>query len=350
MLSRVKIQNFKSIGEPGVDLELKPLTFLVGPNGGGKSSILEAIILASTEGTAKTGFISFSDLMEFHFREESNNLNVEVEVSDPISGESASYEYADPPLISSEPTRKIRFNDERNKTDTRNLLREIFFGNVFPIKATRGRIEDRKHPGEPTWVGAEGEHTLDILERIPQAQYRTQRGKIQKWGSIFGVSHVAASHITRSEIEGNYEDNDLKFILNLSVTSSGSKQILPIIVELFWAESESIILIEEPEISLHPQAQIDVMEMFAEAIKEDKQIIATTHGLFMIQAIGYAVQKGWLEREQIAVYHIEKKKDTGTIAKQLPLNDRGYIKGWIPSFTRVERKLVRELLKTLPEE
>ena len=33
MLSRVKIQNFKSIGEPGVDLELKPLTFLVGPNG-----------------------------------------------------------------------------------------------------------------------------------------------------------------------------------------------------------------------------------------------------------------------------------------------------------------------------
>ena len=34
MLSRVKIQNFKSIGEPGVDLEFKPLTLLVGPNGG----------------------------------------------------------------------------------------------------------------------------------------------------------------------------------------------------------------------------------------------------------------------------------------------------------------------------
>ena len=46
MISRVVIKNFKSIGEPGVDLELKPLTLLVGPNGGGKSSILEAVAVA----------------------------------------------------------------------------------------------------------------------------------------------------------------------------------------------------------------------------------------------------------------------------------------------------------------
>ena len=47
MISKVAITNFKSIGDPGVDLELKPLTLLVGPNGGGKSSILEAIAVAS---------------------------------------------------------------------------------------------------------------------------------------------------------------------------------------------------------------------------------------------------------------------------------------------------------------
>ena len=47
MIGRVSIKNFKSIGDPGVDLELKPLTLLVGPNGAGKSSILEAIAVAS---------------------------------------------------------------------------------------------------------------------------------------------------------------------------------------------------------------------------------------------------------------------------------------------------------------
>ncbi|MDA1348727.1 MAG: ATP-binding protein, partial [Chloroflexi bacterium] len=51
MLNKVKIQNFKSIGEPGIELELKPLTFLVGPNGAGKSSTLEAIGVAAQRGT-----------------------------------------------------------------------------------------------------------------------------------------------------------------------------------------------------------------------------------------------------------------------------------------------------------
>ena len=35
MLSRAIIRNFKSIAPGGVDVELKPLTILVGPNGGG---------------------------------------------------------------------------------------------------------------------------------------------------------------------------------------------------------------------------------------------------------------------------------------------------------------------------
>ena len=34
MLTRAIIKNIKGFGEPGVDLELKPLTLPVGPNGG----------------------------------------------------------------------------------------------------------------------------------------------------------------------------------------------------------------------------------------------------------------------------------------------------------------------------
>jgi predicted ATPase len=42
-IQRFKLQNFKSIGPTGVDLEFAPLTILIGPNGAGKTSILEAI-------------------------------------------------------------------------------------------------------------------------------------------------------------------------------------------------------------------------------------------------------------------------------------------------------------------
>jgi energy-coupling factor transporter ATP-binding protein EcfA2 len=43
MLRRVRARNFKAIGDTGIDMELLPLTLLVGENGSGKSSILEAI-------------------------------------------------------------------------------------------------------------------------------------------------------------------------------------------------------------------------------------------------------------------------------------------------------------------
>jgi predicted ATPase len=42
-IQRFKLQNFKSIGPTGVDLEFAPLTILIGPNGAGKTSVLEAI-------------------------------------------------------------------------------------------------------------------------------------------------------------------------------------------------------------------------------------------------------------------------------------------------------------------
>ena len=160
-----------------------------------------------------------------------------------------------------------------------------------------------------------------------------------------------ASRICRGNRAGSdYVDSNLEVNLELALSSSGARQILTLITQLFWVPDGSLLLIEEPEISLHPRAQIDVLELFAGVIKEqNKQIIATTHSLIMLQALGYAVHKGWLDRDDIAVYHVEKGK-TGTKTKLLPLGKQGYIKGWVPSYSKVERQLLREWAKTLPRE
>lgn len=125
--------------------------------------------------------------------------------------------------------------------------------------------------------------------------------------------------------------------------------MLTVITQLFFSEPGDIIMIEEPEISLHPKSQIDIVEAFAEAIKEQKQIIITTHSHFLLLGLGSAVAKGLLKADDIAVYHIEKKEGIGTISNRLPLNERGYIKGWIPSFVEEEKKLLDAWLSTLPE-
>ena len=339
MLSRVKIQNFKSIGEPGVDLELKPLTFLVGPNGGGKSSILDGMTFASQGAISRPEFFNFSNFEDVHFKKENNILSLHVEV-----------EASDTDLVGSHTFTHENFKQNPSPPIPESIA-SSFIGKVFPIRATRGIVEYSDVPTEAAWVGQNGEHTLEILERLPGAQCRSKRRKIQEWVSVFGMLEVAATLADRSRISGSYSDDVLDVALNVSFASTGSRQVLPLIIQLFWSNPDAIILIEEPEISLHPELQIRLLEMFAEAIKEEnKQIIATTHSVFMVQAIGYAVQNGWLDADQIAVHHIEKKKNTGTVAKELRVKKTGYIAGWIPSFAKVERKLLKEWANTLPNE
>lgn len=43
MITKIHIENFKGIGSPGIDIELKPITLLFGANSAGKSTVIQAI-------------------------------------------------------------------------------------------------------------------------------------------------------------------------------------------------------------------------------------------------------------------------------------------------------------------
>ncbi len=107
-------------------------------------------------------------------------------------------------------------------------------------------------------------------------------------------------------------------------------------------------MIEEPEISLHPESQVKLVEMFAEAIKDGKQIIITTHSSLLVLSLNRPIRKGVLKRDDVAIYDVTKTSK-GTQVTPLELTDKGYIKGWIPSFKKVEQELMREWVQSLPE-
>ncbi len=354
MLNRVTIQNFKSIGEPGVDLELKPLTFLVGPNGGGKSSILEAIGVAAQDGiSGQSASLPARNWGDIIHKPNGTDGIIDVHFSE-IPAPDVGYRLR-VGRGGGERVYIVGLNEFSTPGDIPivigKLVSEEFQPKTFMISSVRGDISYTTNAGSnPQWVGIHGQDLIIVLGIIFGArEHENIESKIVRWATRFGIGGLKAGIRGGNAAGSDYLDSELDVPINLALSSSGARQILTVITQLFWSPEGSLLMIEEPEISLHPQAQIDALEMFAEAIKEDKQIIATTHGLFMIQAIGYAIQKGWLKPDQIAVYHVEKKKATGTVVKRLPLNKRGYIKGWIPSFSRVERKLLSEWVKGLPE-
>jgi len=341
MISRIAIQNFKSIGDPGVDLELKPLTLLVGPNGGGKSSILEAIAVAGQQDISGK-LVSFPSWHSIVHKSGTHSGSIEIYFGPTTSGEGPGF--------------RARFDSQGHpvfeRAEGAQGEREYpFRTSLFLIPSVRGNIPfpadtRREKPGE---VSTNGDDLILLLSAVfGERKQSAIAAQIVKWATIFGLHGLKAGWRTNFQSGSDYLDSELKVALDLALSSSGAKQILTVITQLFWAPEGSLLMIEEPEISLHPQAQVDVLEMFGEAIREEnKQIIATTHSHIMLQAVGYAVHKGWLDGKDIAVYHVEKKK-TGTKAKLLPLRKQGYIKGWVPSFSKVERELLQEWAKTLP--
>ena len=235
------------------------------------------------------------------------------------------------------------------------IIRARILNQVFLISAIRGQADFEKKVDEAIdvpslkalGVGTYGGSLIHVLSLIySNREYEGIYKKIDKWASIFGLNKFSAGYKGGITLGSDYIDDTLDTVLNLAMSSHGSKQILSVITQLFWSDPGAIIMIEEPEISLHPNAQAHLAELFAEAVCEGKQIIITTHSEFLPLTLSIPIQKGLLGTDDIAIYHV-KKEEKGTSIERLELTPKGYVKGWIPSFADLEDQLFKEWAKEM---
>lgn len=59
---------------------------------------------------------------------------------------------------------------------------------------------------------------------------------------------------------------------NFSDVGFGASQIIPVVVQCFSAQPDALVLVEQPELHLHPEAQADVADMFIECANEREQL------------------------------------------------------------------------------
>jgi predicted ATPase len=232
----------------------------------------------------------------------------------------------------------------------KNYAKDIYF-----ISGERGQINieetirDRQtETTTPSWVGSQGQYLMEILSRC-QIQNPEKFIKIQEWAEKFQLSNIRAGYIGRNKLESEFHDDVLEVSMNSALAGLGSRQILSVITQIFWSEPESLIMIEEPEISLHPQNQVLLHELFAEAISEGKQIVCSTHSPFFVLALSKIIRKKLLNLDDIAVYHVNKDFK-GTHVELMPLNKHGFVKKGIPSFMEVEEDLFKDWSESLEEE
>jgi hypothetical protein len=89
----------------------------------------------------------------------------------------------------------------------------------------------------------------------------------------------------------------------------GISQVLPVLVQLFYAPANSIIIMEQPEIHLHPKAQALLADVMIDAIKAREsggdrniQLIIETHSEHFLRRLQRRIAEDIIESDQVAAY------------------------------------------------
>jgi predicted ATPase len=441
MITGLRIKNFKCFSDTNL-LKIRPLTFLVGPNSSGKSSVLKALLMLrqtidSTDLNnplvANGGWIEMGAYPEFIYMGDSNRdleIHLEFDISKLIESRRLFRSRPNMPAIfhfnsifnynrettqislrereftanEIELNEKIKYHPSENKYfiymnyledgekkkfvhevkpikfyDYRPLFRSnsegvvrsyrrfpsIFnfgeymvreFHNMFylgPLRDFPRRIYGASGQA-PQDVGIRGERALEVL-RISGKNKRTEIKNVdeqaKKWLKLFGI----ADDIQLDQIvEGMYYisfviDSATKARVNLADIGFGASQTYPIIVQSFYAPQGSLLLIEQPEIHLHPKAQSILGDLFIDAVNNgDKSFIIETHSEHILSRIRRRIAEHKLKKDDVAIYYFEPSID-GTIIRSVTLNEQGQYLDFPEGFFEEELEEAFAHLKAMKE-
>jgi predicted ATPase len=228
------------------------------------------------------------------------------------------------------------------------------FSKVFYLGPLR-RKTPRYNPvtGEtPQDVGFEGEHALKVIYKDFKASKRQSKNLVEKlkyWLKKFNVGiDLKVVTMSGNQFRLNIVDSHNNAIVNLSDVGFGVSQILPVIVEGFYAPRGSMILVEQPEIHLHPALESELGDLLSEISKEGKTVIVETHSEHLLLRLQKRVAEGALDANDVAIYFVEPGKDGSTV-ERVGLNKYGQFINWPQGFFEEDIREGLEHLKIISE-
>ncbi len=207
---------------------------------------------------------------------------------------------------------------------------------------------------DPHYVGIRGEHTASVLELhkdkqikyIPSACYesseincktsiRTLEAAVTDWLKYL---HVAKDVISRDKGKLGHE---LKVQLSQSAKSHdlthvgvGVSQVLPILVMCLLADENSTLILEQPELHLHPKVQTLLGDFFLSMALCNKQCIVETHSEYLIDRLRFRIAAAPETKElnKYAKIYFVEKYEKGSSFREVVVNEYGAILDWPKGF------------------
>ena len=311
-IEKIRFPNFKNI-EPGMEILFSfPMTVLVGANGSGKSSVLHALYGAPKDQTTRDFWFSteLDPIVEgkglgpsrYIYSHWNVGLKRFVETRKARVKSGNKLDYWEPtkivsgdgmqPLPSPPPAGAAsdRWLPVERSVVYINLKAEISaFDRYFHFET--GQSKEEKHAAmlreaqRLKWVIQSGSNDLVLWNRRRVFENRKLDSDELSWVKhILGHQYTSAT-LVRHTLYPGYRGQDISVIfekptLTYSEAFAGSGEVAVVssVVKILGADDFSLVLLDEPETSLHPGAQKRFLAFLLYCIKMKKmQIVLSTH-------------------------------------------------------------------------
>ncbi|TAK43156.1 MAG: DUF3696 domain-containing protein [Saprospiraceae bacterium] len=199
---------------------------------------------------------------------------------------------------------------------------------------------------QPAGVGARGAQVVEALLASRTKNILISRGRgrgkkqlveelVAHWLKELKLIHdfrverlVADSNYYQVKVQKTPESAEVL----LTDVGFGVSQILPVITLCYYVPEGSVLIIEQPEIHLHPTVQAGLADVFIDAIQTRKiQIILESHSEHLLRRLQRRIAEEEFDKDQAALYFCQT---TGGKSELVPLQLDlfGNIQNWPEGF------------------
>ena len=363
MITRIDIEYFKCFEL--LKLPLSSLTLLSGSNASGKSSVLQTLVLLhqtmreyewSTRlmlnGTAiRLGTVS-DVIDQVHGRHmfKLSIIDNEITYHWEFTGERDEMSISTDRVSVGEKTVKepkaLRYllptSEEKITSSLTNRLRRLTY--ITAERLGPREVYTMDDPQDATIVGSNGEHAVSLLYSgrdesvldkltLPEISPTRLRQTSERMRTFFPGCSLDIKQVPHTNVVtlGVRTSDSTEFLRPIHA-GFGITQILPIVVATLSAAEGDIILIENPEVHLHPAGQALMGQYLADVARAGIQVIVESHSDHILNGIRRSVKASRLNAEEVTIHFFKPRNLEEPQVVSPQLDKSGNIDTWPEGF------------------
>lgn len=337
MLNCVRIQGFKCFQE--AEIRFSNFTLLAGKNSTGKSTVIQSVLaLYQNSASSLAGkYMNIGTVNEVK-NWVSGSKKISLEAVYECRGEKGAYN-------------KV-FEDEEEKRYGSEFPREL---NVRYLTADRIGVEDtyQKSLEGKDEIGVRCEYAFFYLAGHKDEEMRekgfiydsatktTLGGQVDYWLERIIGYRVIAEEIPGTElIRVSYRNRELGRDIRPKNVGTGVSYIAEIIIAAFSCEKDDILIIENPEIHLHPSGQCELMEFLVFLARKGLQVVMETHSDHIFNGLRRCVSSDRISKDKVRIYFFRQNEDKISVPVEISLDEDGRVENQQDGlFDQIEKDL-----------